>query len=475
MQLSSGKLLWRGQELGAATVAAMMRDLGETDAVTILRALTVRATALQIERIDAGAGRLLTELGRTAGDAEGVLKRYSWLAANDAAGAARLFRLSLESPAALRATRDELTKRYAGSDHPAMAKLFKAQNLGRAEFVILGWAAAAPEGFKFFTHEEADRRRAEALRTRGSELVTTLAWPQFARALQAGRIVFGDWGWFLLTWLVVGAVFALLWAGPLGLVVAAAPVVAAWLVRVIFASRHRRLLRTVHPQATWSWHDGPARCARELRVAGAGVRQQVLEEELANVQKELATLSHVTPAAAPLQLPDFKAVRASGMFAWGLLGACLLVAGWREYQRPFGASSFKQAWAPQSAPKPAPKPAAVAATPDEKDADIKVSWPFKSVGEATDVTVQSTVAATSAQIEYATKHGRELVKPYRPETISSAIILPVPSANPDQAAVMFFDGKRGELSNQQVYVLAYHPIPRTFISVDERKGVYLDQ
>ena len=475
LQLSGGKLVWRGQEFGAAAVATMMNELGEADAVMILRALSTRATAMQIERIDNVAGRLLTEIGRTAGDVESTMKRYSWLATNDVVGAARIFRLSVEPLGNLRTTRDELLKRFAGSDHAAMAKILKAQNVGRTELVLLAWAAAAPDGFKFFSHDEAARRRADSLRTRGAELVATLSWTTMEEALNFGRIVFGDWSWFLLTWFVVGAGYASLWPGPIGLAIAVAPAIAALLTRVALTGRQRTALRQVHQEAAWAWHDGPARCRREFRLAGAGVRRQVLEEELASVQKELKELDRISPTPNLPEVPQFKTVRVSGFAAWALLGAGIAVLGWREYQQPFAPTALRQAWSPQAPAKKPEKTVVVAAKPEEKDEDVKVSWPYRSTGDATKVTLQSTVPATKAQVEYATQHGRDLVKPYRPETISNAIIMPVPAADPDQAAVMFFDGKRGELSSQQVFILGYRPIPRTLISIDGHKGVYLDR
>lgn len=482
LQLSAGKLVWRGQAFESATVGAMMRELGEADGLMVLRALSTRSNALQIERIDAAAGRLLTELGKTVGDVEGVLRRYGWLAANDVEANARVFRLALEPIPALRAMREALAEKHAGSDHPAMEKLFKAQNVGRSELVILAWVSSAPERFKFYTHAEAARRRAEALRARGVEIIGALTWSQFERALNVGRILVSGWGWFILAWTLLGAAALVLWPGWRGPAFAAVPIVVALALRFAVAPRLARSLRESVPDAQWTWRDGPVRCRRELRVAGRGVAASALETELETVKKELGTLSHVQPAPAPLPaLPGFGGVRAIGVLGWLVAIAFVGVGGWRAYSHPPSVKELKAAWAPPTPEqqKEQAKAAAAAAAATnagkkaEGDEEVKISWPFKAGDEPVKLSVRSAEAATSAQVAYATKHGRDLVKPYRPDTISTLIIMPVPST--DGTAVMIFDGKRGELGNNQVYTLDFRPIPRTWVELNGRRGVFLDQ
>lgn len=477
LQLSGGKLIWRGRRFEASIVDALFNELGEADGLMILRALTTRSTALQIERIDAEAGRMLTEIGRTVGDAESILKRYGWLAATDVAGSARLYRLAVEQAASLRAMREKLAEAYAGSDHATVEKLFKATNVGRPELVVLGWASSAPEKFKFYTHAEAARRRAEALRTRGAEVIHALTWAQLERALNVGRIVFGGWGTFILTWLVVGAAAVLLWPGILGLAFTIVPALVALALRFVFAPRNARALREYVPEAKWTWQDGPVRCQRELRLASRGAGVAALETELESVKKELVTLKDVQPAPAPLPpLPAFSGVRFAGLLGWGLLAVFIGVGGWRVYSHPFSAKAFKAAWAP---PAPEAKAAAAAAasaskqSDDEKKDEVKVSWPYKATDPAGKSVVLSTDSATSQQAEAAAKRGREIVAPFLPETISTLIIIPVSSGS--ETAVMIFDGKRGELYNDQVYKLAFAPIPRSWVDVSGRKGIYLER
>ncbi len=475
--LSAGKLMWRGRAFEASTVAAMMIELGEADALMILRALTNRSTALQIERIDPASGRLLTELGRTTGDVEGLLKRYGWLASTDVEPAARVFRLAAEPIPTLRAARDTLAQTFAGSDHPAMEKLFKAQNPGRGELVALAWVSHAPEKYKFYTHGEAAHRRAEALRARGVELVNALTWSQFERALLVGRFVFGGWGWFVLAWLIAGAVAIVLWPGKLGLAFALVPVVAAFALRMLLTPRNARSLQASLPDTRWGWRDGPARCRRELKVAGHGTSGAALETELDNVVKELTALGNVQPPVAPVpELPRFKAVRFAGTLSWGLLVVLAAAAGWRVHQHPPSMKELKMTWAPPQLPAPAVAKSGktgAAAKSDDKDGDIKVSWPFKAGDDTVKISVRQNAEASSEQVAYATKHGRDLVAPYRPDSITTLIVLPVPSGN--DVGVMIFDGKRGELVNQQVYLLEYRPIARTFVELAGRKGVFLDQ
>jgi len=474
LQLSGGKLIWRGGEFEFATVLAIVAEFGHVDGVAIVRGLLARSTALQIERHDAVAGRLLTEIGRTVSDAEAILKRCGWLTGGDSEGIARVFHLAVESQAALRLARDELAKRYAGSDHPAMAKLWKAPTLGRAEMVVLAWTAAKSDGCKFFSHDEVSRRRAQTLGARGNELVAILTWSRFGAALKTGAILFGDGVWAIATWLLVAGVVAVLWPGWLGLVRAAAVLALAFALRLLGTAIHRRALQSAVAGATWSWRDGSARARREFVAAGAGASSGLLEAELRNVRKDLEAIASGSPPDVRVPpLPEFRAVRAGGMLAWLLLATIAGAAGWREYRQPLSKAEWHAAWAPRHLPQNEKATAPVFVSRDADGADVKISWPYKSSDDATIVTVDSTTPATGAQIDYARQHGREIVKPYRPETITSPIILPVPGGN--AATVMIFDGKRGDLYNSQVYVLPYHPIPRSLIEIGGRRGIYLDQ
>lgn len=481
LQLSTGKLIWRGRSLDSAMIAAMMNDLGETDATMVLRGLTTRSTALQIERVDNAGGRLLTELGRTVGDVESVLKRYGWLGANDIPGSARLFRLALEPIPALKAEKDALAKKYAGSDHPAMEKLFKAQTFSRTELVALAWAAPiAEQQCKFYTHAEGACRRAEALRARGAELTSALTWAQFERALGVGRLVLSGWGWFLAAWFVIFVGTAVLWPGPRGLFWGVLPGFVALLFRVVAAFPEQAAIRKIVPNAAWGWRDGPGRCQRELRIAGNGTSRAALEAELKKVREELATLVDVKPQPAPLPaLPRFGIVRIAGAVSWLLILGVVGLWGWKGVRHPPSVKEIKAAWGPNVAKSEAEAAAAAATAAKanegaEKDADVKISWPFNVTGEAVKVSVRLTRAASSEQIAEATKHGRDLVAPYRAETIKTLILMPVTAAA-DEVAVMIFDGKKGDLMNQQIFLIEFRPIPRTLVELGGRKLVYLDQ
>ena len=104
---------------------------------------------------------------------------------------------------------------------------------------------------------------------------------------------------------------------------------------------------------------------------------------------------------------------------------------------------------------------------------MKVSWPYKPSDSAVKAIVIATDSATSEQKEFAVKRGREIAAPFRPETINGLIIMPVPAGN--DSAVMIFDAKRGDLYNDQVYKLAFAPIPRTWVEVSGRRGIYLER
>jgi hypothetical protein len=294
--------------------------------------------------------------------------------------------------------------------------------------------------------------------------------------LNIGRPVIAGWGWFFLAWFAAAAAAAVLWPGWRGVAFGAVPAVLALALRLMAAPWSRRGLRELLPEARWSWRDGPGRCRRELRLAGHGVAAAALTGELESAIAELASLASVQPPPAPLPaLPRFRGVRVVGGLGWTLVIACVGAAGARAYLHPPSAKELKAAWAPAVDPAKSAKPAPNLGkkSADEKDSAIKVSWPFKPEDNPVKLGVRSADAGTSEQIAYATKHGRELVAPYRPDSITTLIVMPVPGG--DDAAVMLFDGKRGELANQQVYHLEFRPIPRTWVEVGGRQGVYLDR
>lgn len=475
--LSAGKLVWRGRMVEASTVMQILDELGDADGLMVLRALSTRSTAIQIERIDAATGRLLTDLGRITSEIEGTLRRYSWLQPTDVEAAARVFRLAVEPIAALRAARDALAEKFAGSDHPVLGKLFSAANAGRSELMVLAWVATAPERYRFFTHAEAARRRAEALRTRAVELTNVLVWARLKRALEVGRIVFGGFGWVFLTWLAAAAATLVLWPGPLGVAYAAAPAAVAMLFRILMAPRHARMLRRHLPEASWTWRDGPERCRRELRLAGRGVGRGALEEELQRVTGELAALKQVQPPPAPVPaLPRFTGIRVAGVVSWMLLAGFIGVAVWRIQVQPPSLKRLNEAWAP-----PVKEQASADDRPEgdrtrraeADDGETKIFWPYRMSEPPEKLSVRTSQPATSEQKNHASKHGREITDPYRRDTINGYIVMPVPADN--AIGVMIYDGKRGELMNGTVYLLEYRPLARTWVDVDGRVGVYLDQ
>lgn len=478
VQLSAATLRWRGQGLDSATIGGMMDSLGEVDAMAVLRALSTRSTALQIERIDQAAGRQLTELGKVVGDAEGMLRRNGFLAANDVSGTARLFRLALEPIASLRSVRESLVAGYAGSDHAAVDKLFKSQTGSRSELVVLAWMAPTPERFKFYTHLEADRRRAEGLRKRAGELISALTWVQLERALAVGRGTLAGWGLFVLLWLLIGMPAILLWPGTPGAGYALIPFVVALAFRLLAAPQIRRELRTLLPAADWSWRDAPTRCRRELRLAAGNVGAAALETELVSIRGDLAKLEHVQQGQAPVpELPRFPRVRLLGALSWSLIVLFAGVAVWRMQVQPPSLAAVKKAWIPspeelQAEARAKAAAAAAAAKAKSEGEDVRIIWPYKPGEYAAKLSVRSTQAASSAQLNYANTHGRELVQPYRRDTISTLIIMPVPSEN--DMGVMLFDGKNGQVVNEQVYLLDFKPIPRSWVELAGRKGVFLD-
>jgi hypothetical protein len=106
------------------------------------------------------------------------------------------------------------------------------------------------------------------------------------------------------------------------------------------------------------------------------------------------------------------------------------------------------------------------------DADARVPWPYKAEDNPLQLPVRRNVAATSAQRSAAVSEGRCLVAAYDPKTIKTSLMMPITVGT--KTGVMIFDGKRGELVNDQIYFVEFRPDARTWVDVAGFKGVYLD-
>lgn len=493
LQLAGANLLWRGRRLDGTTLHAILaEDADNPERLAFARALTNRTITAQIDRCDFESGRSLTELGRIAAEAESMIRRQGWLKGADDRAVERIFRLSIAPEADLHAARERLRHDFARSNQPAVDKLFKSAKCTRAELVALAWAEPSAAACGFVKHADWEATQLKQLRERGEQLAGALFWARLGRALAAGPAIFG--GIFVLgaIWCVAAIAVAGVWPGPKWLPVAVAPLVLALIMRVagvlMFSGAVRRWVPGAPP---WKFFDGIARCRAELRSTGKGLDATALEAALAEINTGIAQLKLINPPPVPVDGPPrFGSVRTIALAGWFVLAAVVAACGWRAKTHRPSLESIRTAWFPSAVvpltpgaiagaalPAGAVPPAAEAKLVDKESAGpsgpIKVSWPYKPGDDAQVIGLKENLPATNAQNSYALKRGREIVAPYRLETINTLVIFEVPVG--DKVAVMVFDGVKGGLVNSRVYVLEFRPLARSWIEVGEHKGIYLGE
>ena len=513
LQLVGANLLWRGRRLDGESLRAFLAEEPENqERFAFARVMTNRTITLEIDRCDFEAGRSLTEIGRMAADAEAVIKRHGWLKGTEASETARIFRLTLEPVATLQAARERLQKGFACANQPAMEKIFKNAKPSRVELVVLAWVEPAAAACGFVTHADWEAKQLQDLRARSGQFVGGLFWGRLGRALGIGPGVFGGWFAFAACWGTAALLVALLWPGPKWLGLALAPALLAAVARAVgslaIAGAVRDFMPGVRP---WKWTDGGARCRTELDAVGKGLDAVALEKALGDINAGIAKLTLLSPPPAPIAGPPrFEGLRVVAISSWVVLAGILAVAGWRGRAHPLSWTDFRTAWISTT---PVPQPASgtlPGATPGSATVDtaagatgiasdgaagaaatatagaaakpsaagagapsgpVKVSWPYKPGDDAPAIGLKETLTATSAQNSYALKRGREIVGPFRTDTINTLIIIDVPVG--DKVAVMVFDGVKDAVVTPRVFILEYRPFARSWIDVGGNKGIYI--
>lgn len=489
LQLAGKNLVWRGQRLGGENLSALLaEDADNRERRAFARALTEKKIVEHIERYDFEASRSLSAAGRLAVEAEAIVREHGGLDGPNEGASAQIFRLALAPLAALQAARERLRRDFACSDQAGMDKIFKNPRATRAELIAFAWAESAPASCGFVTHANWEVRQLRELQERGGQIAAALLWLRLGRALAAGPGWFGGWPAFAACWGAVAMLIAVLWPGPNWLALALAPAVLAAAARMAFSSIPAAAVRRFVPTARpWSWRDSSARCRAEMPPVGQGREAIALEAAFAGINAEIAKLKLLKPAPAPLVAPPhFGGTRATALVSWLVLAGLVVGCGWRAKVHPPSWSELRSAWiSSASVPSSAPVGVADGAVPttvaahraaaeaDVSSASVKVSWPYRPGDEAERFDVKALSVATLAQNSYAMKLGREIVAPYRADTIGTLVIFEVPAG--DKIGVMVFDGARRKLASQQVYILETRPDARSWIQVAGHKGIYLAQ
>lgn len=477
LELAGSQLVWRGERLMGEGLAKIFGDesTGEGGLV-LMQAFLARPIVLFIEHADLAAARALGELGDTANSAEWVLRRHRWLHDRDAEGRTRLLRCALEPLPRLHAIAVELHERFACSTDPAMDRIFQLPKPAHADLVVLAWAAECAEARGFLTHVQWGERELARLRASGAENAAALAWLRLAEVLGCGPLLFGQWWALAPVWLLLGAPIAFIWPGPWGFAAMFAPVALAAAIRLAASwSLRVQLRRAVAGVEPWDWRDGRRRCRLELHALGAASRgRTAAETAFHGVNAEIVRLTMLQPPPAPVAPPPhFHGVRIVAIASAVLAVSLLVGAGWQvKVQKPSW-PKFVTAWRAALPKKVEPTPAEKAAAEEEADRNMKVSWPYRSEDYAKIWRPSGMVEARSDQVRYATKAGRELVKPYKLQTIDTPIFLRVPTEQ--KYGLMLYNGRERQLVSTRVYLLDFQPLPRGWIQVDGKQGIYLPQ
>lgn len=251
----------RGQGTDTAGLLQLLQVPGGADSVALFQGLIHPPVIELIESLDPVAGRMLKAVSGRGGGALKLALEHGWLDADDAAGFARLFRLSLERAAVLQERAALLQATYATSRYPELARMLSSRTATPVEYVVLAFTGDTPEQCGFVTHADWRNERYHVLRSEAELVANALRW------VRLNQLYHYAWLWGV-SWKVFGSVVA-----GLALVTAAlgqsldlggVVVVALLLSRAWLWWRVRAVFRRDEPQApAWSWRDGRERAAAE--------------------------------------------------------------------------------------------------------------------------------------------------------------------------------------------------------------------
>ena len=475
LELGGGQLWWRGRRIDAAGLRAVLAEtMPGVDRLAFLRALSARSVVILVERLDPDAARSLGEFAQTLAAAESILRAQRWLNERDGAGMTRLFEWAAQAVGPLHQAAKELRERFACSTNPAVNKLMAIERPSRGELVVLVWLGAMPKRFSLLTHAEWAAQEYERLRGEGAGLAAGLFWIRLHRVLAAGTMIFGRWWLTAPAWLLAAAGIAFLWPGPNWLPMALAPGVIALVLRFAGAAGVRRVVRRSLPAAArWRWIDGAARSRAERDAAAAGRTAETLARALRELNGGIARIKHLEPPPAPVRVPGGRIpLWFVTVTSWLVLGA-IAAGALRQVssQRPSW-QTFMLAWNPPPEVVAARAAAAKRRHAAEDDGPVRVSWPFKPGDNAERLRVAEALAPTSAQLEALERQGRALARRYKPETITTLVVLRVPAVD-DRVAVMLYDLRQQRPAVERVFLLDYAPLARAWVEVEDHNGIYL--
>lgn len=459
-RLAGGPLVHRGR----AMENLYLRDLAAADKfagthLPFIQVLTNATVVPIIEKVDAGAARMLSDSAKLAQRALERCLKQRWMTRSATAEIMRLWSLAFDAASVSQAERQKLKERFARSDNADVEAMFNAENNAPEEVLILAWMSPnAEQKFGFVTHEEWSGRQQAALSDRGRLLASILFWRRLRRVLRFAPILFGGLLAIALTWTLAAAVVGFAWPGAGGLPIALLPALAAIALRAAFPAMIQPLVIEFAPRsAPWRVWDGVARCEKEL---SGYAEQRMHERDIVHALSEInADLRRINSAATPVHLPPHLApAKTAATLSWLILACALFLAGNRIRHTPAPFKHFADTWSSRvHTPDEAWYP------PPQKE---KQDFPFVHPKNPPTVIPVGHGVASEAIVLAARNKGAYLVQDYKPSDIGAPVLVQVPTD--EYFGFLLYDPVSRKIMDNRVIVLKDIPPRRVFISIDGR-------
>lgn len=463
MELANGPFHWRGERLSADGLRHQLGTREGAERFNSLHLLTRPKVVQQIRAHDTAAERLLSNLAKTAEEAEHLIRLHQWFDLEDEDTRAQLWSEALGPEERHAKPIEGLRIRYGSSSIPALNEIFQKKDPSPAEAVILALTAQDPVRFGYITHLDEARARHRALQEEGAKVYEALFWRSLGGAATTGFWIFARWP----VWVATLTIFALAGLaakpGPTWAALALAPVAAAVLARLLMQNAIGDLLKKAIPTADrWSWWDGPARCRREARA----LRPERLPLRLANrlraINHELGKLKILKPPPELFAFPPRPtSVWAMAVVSWVMLGSLSAFYGWSLYQHPPSWPAIKFAW---THPGAGSEGLAAQARPVEVDLSIlKLALPEGYDPNDPAFAANETGEPLTEEGRYALARGRELAAEFTTEDDTDPIAVFIPG---EDVRLMIYDPKTDRLLHETIFPLSYEPRTPSALSLD---------
>jgi len=472
--ISRGRFLWRGRSIGP-DLAGRLGDrsaIGET--FTLLRALTVPAVLHLLQLHDATTANQVENLV-TCADGAAKLQRQCRLAfADPVQNTVDLWLLALETPEHLAAAVARLRHDFATTTNSALAAVFAHPHPGCEMLVLLAWVGRDPQRHGFKTHAEVKAEMLAAKRAEGRALAQMLFWLRLEAALRAGPVLFVNRWLFLAGGLAVVLLLAVHVAGPTGLAFGCIPFAALAALRVGLNRWQARLVCRWTETAAWSWRDGIPRCQSEARAIAAaqGLPSSSAEvsARLSQVCRTMADLAQADPYE-PVAWPPRHFTTWGGVVA-GWVAVTLLVTGsiWQGVKHPPSWQAHATAWQ-----LTLHRPAAEKTVAPE---DQKVTWPYRlnltSPFPPLELASEGDFEPTPAQAKAALERARQLLAPYRPESVDALVAILVPLEG-NRSGLLLFNGRKGGFKTPKGALAGFVPPARTWLHLGDVYAFFIER